>query len=112
MKRVATLALSLATLFPDSVNAGALYGTVRSGPTPVANATVLVACPGFDSPGHQRGQGATDGRGSFSLRVASTGRCQMQVQRAGLNGAPFPVSVSDNVMRFDFEVDAALNKVR
>jgi len=49
---------------------------------------------------------------SFSLRVETTGRCEMQLQRNNQVGAAFEVFVSNNPLRFDFEIDSAMNRVR
>lgn len=71
-----------------------------------------VACPGFGRPAQPPAQVVTDPRGSFALRVAASGRCEMRVRRGNQVGAPFEVFVSNNPLRFDFEVNGALNRVR
>ena len=116
MKNVLFLVVSLVLLLPQSASADAMYGTVRKGQAPAAAVNISVACPGFS----RRGQPAprvvtdavTDARGSFSLRVPTSGRCEMRVGRNNQLGAAFEVFVSNNPVRFDFEIDDAMNRVR
>jgi hypothetical protein len=54
----------------------------------------------------------TDPRGSFSLQVPASGRCEMRARRGNQVGAPFVVFVSNNPLRFDFTIDGAMNRVR
>lgn len=111
MKNVLFLLPGLLLLLPQSTSAGPLYGTVRIGQTPAANVNIAVACPGFSRPGPPI-EAATDARGSFSMLVPTSGRCEMRVGRGGKVGAAFEVFVSNNPLRFDFVVDNAMNRVR
>ena len=112
MRRAVFLVLVLSLPWPPPAAAGPLYGTVRMGQAPAQNVEISVACPGFDRPARAPATVVTDARGSFSLLVPASGRCQMRVQGGGRVGAPFEVFVSNNPLRFDFEVDRALNRVR
>jgi hypothetical protein len=116
MKYVLFLVIGLSLLLPTPAFAGALYGTVRIGRAPAAGVRIFVACPEFGRPGlpspRVETDVVTDTRGSFSLRVAASGRCQMRVQHANQIGGTFQVFVSDNPLRFDFELDDAMNRVR
>jgi hypothetical protein len=112
MKNFLILVLGLLLLLPPSASAGALYGTVRIGQAPAAEVNISVACPGFNRPGHPPIDVVTDRRGSFSLRVQASGRCEMRVRRGNQVGAAFEVFVSNNPVRFDFEVNGAMNRVR
>jgi len=116
MKNVLFLVVGLSLLLPSSVFAGALYGTVRMGQAPADSIEIKVACPKFSRPGQPpppvATKAITDMRGSFSLRVETTGRCEMQLQRNNQVGAAFEVFVSNNPLRFDFEIDSAMNRVR
>ena len=103
--------VALALLLPCIVHAGALYGTVRQGPAPLAGARILLACPGFDRP-QASTTGQSDNSGSFALNVGATGRCQMRVEQGGRVGPNFDVYVSDNPVRFDFAVDPALGRTK
>lgn len=111
MRHSSTLLLWPTLLVPILAVAGPLYGTVRMGSGPAAGIAVQVACPGFDRPEKTAGPAMTDPRGSFSLLIPATGRCQMRLSRGGEVGAPFDVFTSDNPLRFDFQIDAALNRV-
>jgi hypothetical protein len=97
---------------PALAAAGPLYGTVRLGPAPAAGVEIIVACPTFDRPAQPPQRAVADPHGSFSLRVQASGRCQMRVGHNQRAGAPFDVFVSNNPVRFDFEIDSALNRVR
>ena len=101
-----------ALMAPQLAHAGALYGTVTLGPAPAAGVQVAVACPTFAQPSQSPAPVTTDERGSFSLLVNATGRCEMRINRGGQAGAPFEVFVSDNPLRLDVEIDNALNRVR
>jgi hypothetical protein len=90
---------------------GPLYGTVRVGNAPAANFTLDIACPGFGAPSGSF-SAKSDGSGSYSLLVRWSGQCEMRVSGNGRTGAPFPVFVSDNAVRFDFVLDGALTKVQ
>lgn len=111
MRLSPTLLLWPVLLVPILAAAGPLYGTVRTGPGPAAGVGIQVACPGFDRPEQTAGPAMTDPRGSFSLLIPATGRCQMRLSRGGEVGNPFDVFSSDNPLRFDFEIDGALNRV-
>ncbi len=110
MKKVLFYVVGLSLLWPPLATAGPLYGTVRIGQTPAAGIEVSVACPGFDRPA--LAQVVTDPRGSFSLQVPASGRCEMRARRGNQVGAPFVVFVSNNPLRFDFTIDGAMNRVR
>ena len=113
MKTTLSLILGFLLLVPHAASAGALYGTVRVGGAPAAGVAIVVACPAFKSPGPPAViEALTDARGSYSLGVSASGRCEMQVRRGGQVGAAFEVFVSDNPLRFDFEIDGSLNRVR
>ena len=116
MKNVLFLVVGLSLLLPLAASAGPLYGTVRIGQAPAAAVKIFVACPGFSRPGQPPPQAAaeavTDARGSFSLRVPASGRCQMRVGHDTRVGGAFEVFVSNNPVRFDFDIDNALNRVR
>jgi hypothetical protein len=91
-----------------SASAGPLYGTVRMGAAPAAGVTIRVTCPGAQP----SGAAVTDAQGSYSLFVPGSGQCEMHLQRGSQNGPAIPVVVSDNALRFDFEIDGTLNRVR
>jgi len=112
MKSILFLTLGLSFLLPQSAAAGPLYGTVRMGPAPARNVEVSVACPGFGRPARAPAPVMTDARGSFSMLVPTSGRCEMRVRGGNQVGAPFEVFVSNNPLRFDFEIDRAMNRVR
>jgi hypothetical protein len=116
MKSALFLVVGLASLLPTSAFAGALYGTVRIGQAPADRVEIRVACPKFGRPGASSppvvASTVTDTRGSFSLRVEASGRCEMQLQRDRNVGTAFEVFVSSNPLRFDFEIDGAMNRVR
>jgi len=112
MKNILLLVLGLALLLPPAASAGPLYGTVRMGQAPARGVEVSVACPGFDRPAQAPAPVVTDARGSFSLLVPASGRCQMRVRGGNQVGAPFEVFVSRNPLRFDFEIDRAMNRVQ
>ena len=112
MRIVLLVALVSSLLFPQVATAGPLYGTVRTGSKPAQGVEISVACPGFARPAQSPPPVVTDSRGSFSLQVPASGRCEMRVKRGNQVGAPFEVFVSNNPLRFDFEIDGALNRVR
>lgn len=109
-KRLLVAACVLANL-PAGAVAGPLYGTVRSGRMP-ARVEVQVQCPAFTSAGPLTASTQTDESGSYSTRVAATGRCQMRFRSGTRLGSPFEVLVANNPLRVDLEVDANLNRVR
>lgn len=111
MKLMRTAWLSGVWLLPWAAQAGALYGTARLGAAPLGGARILVACPGFAQQ-QAGGEVGTDGSGSFSLRVAANGRCQMRVEQGGRSGPPFEVYLSDKPLRFDFVLDQGLARVK
>ncbi len=105
----AGLLLAVAALWPMAVHAGPLYGTVRVGAAPLAGGRVLIACPSFAAR-RDGAEAATDNSGSYSLRVAANGRCEMRVQRGNQVGAPFEVFLANNPLRLDVAVNAALTR--
>jgi hypothetical protein len=99
-------------LAPAAATAGVLYGTVRAGNGgPAAGVNVLVACPSFEHAREGPTSTPVDGRGSFTLRVQANGRCEMRVTSGRTTGAPFPVFSSQNSLRYDFRIDAGMNRV-
>lgn len=115
MTKLLIAILCAAALWPLSVEAGTLYGTVRVGSTPAAGVGVSVACPGFGGPGRPppaTGDATTDTRGSYSLRVEANGPCKMRLQRDGRTGPEFDVFVANNSLRLDVDADTALGRVR
>jgi len=113
MKRVPVYRSGL-ILFPASIRLppGPYTGTVKIGPAPRRTSTSPFACPGFSRPASPPSDAVTDARGSFSLFVQASGRCEMRVRRGAQAGAPFEVFVSSNAIRFDVTVDGGLNRVR
>ena len=103
--------LGVLVLMTQVATAGPLYGTVRIGAAPASGVQISVACPTFSVPAHTSPPVMTDANGSYSLLVRATGSCQMQVSRGDQVGAAFEVFVSDNPLRFDFQIDAAFNRV-
>lgn len=91
--------------------AGPLYGTVRIGTQPAAGVQITVACPTFSAPAQTSPPVVTDANGSYSLLVRASGSCQMQVRRDDRIGTVFEVFVSDNPLRFDFQIDDAMDRV-
>ena len=116
MKNILFLVLGFSVLLPLSASAGALYGTVRTGTGPAGGVKIYVACPRFSGPGQPSprgtGEAETDTRGSYALRVQASGRCEMRLQKNSRKGTAFEVFVSNNSLRFDFEIDDAMDKVR
>jgi len=111
MKSARILISALFLLLTQPATAGALYGTVLIRGAPASGVEILVACPGFANQ-TAAANSTTDGRGSYSLGIRASGRCQMQVRRGAQAGAVFEVFISENTIRFDFEIDAALTRVR
>lgn len=105
------LVLSASLLLPHAATAGPLYGTVRMGPSAASGVEISVACPGFDAPTQAPPPVLTDAQGSYSLLVPATGRCQMRVRRGNQIGTAFDVFISENPLRLDFGIDAAMNRV-
>ncbi len=111
MNAAARLCAALLALLPALAGAGALYGTVRLGGAPLGAARILLACPGFAAV-QTAADAASDASGSFALRVAANGRCEMRVRRGNDTGPPFAVYLSNNPIRYDFVVDQQLQRVR
>ena len=112
MKKPLLVVAGLLGAVPAICAGGPLYGTIRvAGGRPLAQAEVSVQCPNFSSPRVTSTPARTDDRGSYSLRVQATGRCQMQVRSGNRLGPPFEVLLADNPLRFDPELDANLNRV-
>jgi hypothetical protein len=109
MKLFAPL-FSFLLLAPALAGAGAIYGTVRTS-GPALGVSVMVACPSFTNAVETLGPVAVDARGSFTLRVQTNGRCEMRAQSARFVGKPFTVFSSSNSLRYDFQVDAGMNRV-
>ena len=112
MKTLLAIVLAWPFVLPPSVVAGPLYGTVRIGGVSPRGVEILVACPSFDQPARAPVTAVADERGSFSLLVPATGRCQMRLRRGNQVGNPFEVFVSNNALRFDFTTDRELNRQR
>ena len=102
--------LACLLLAPALASAGAIYGTVRTA-GPVTKVTLTIACPSFSNPRETVGPMQVDARGSFRARVRTNGRCEMRAQSGQLMGSPFPVFSSSKSLRFDFRVDARMNRV-
>lgn len=102
--------ISFLLLAPALASAGAIYGTVRTS-GPATGVAVMVACPSFGKAVETSGPVPLDARGSFTLHVRTNGRCEMRAQTAGTTGKPFPVFSSGNSLRYDFQVDAGMNRV-
>lgn len=110
VKTIPVLLLGSALLMSWPASAGPLYGTLLIAGAPVAGVTISVSCPTFQAATQGSAQAITDAGGSYAMRVPANGRCQMRVERNGQAGTAFDVFVSDNALRFDFQVDAALNR--
>ncbi len=109
MKWSLSLTIGLLTVFlPQPATAGPLYGTLRLDRAPAAGFGISVTCPRLTRPVRT----TTDPRGSFSMLVPTSGRCQMRVTRGQREGTPFAVFVSDRPLRLDVTIDSALNRVR
>lgn len=104
------LLLSTLLLAPALASAGTIYGTVRTS-GPATGVSVMIACPTFAKPVESQGPAPVDARGSFTLRVQTNGRCEMRAQTAQSLGRPFTIFSSSNSLRFDFQVDAAMNRM-
>jgi hypothetical protein len=92
----ATLVLVLVLAGAGQVAAATIYGIIQADKQPVANTPVSVACPGAE------GRTTTDGRGTYRLTVARTGRCTLQVR-----GAAAQVILYEEPTRYDFELVGA-----
>lgn len=106
-----TLGFGLFLLSAQLATAGPLYGTVRMEQAPAVGVEVTVACPSFDRTTHKPVPATTNDRGSYSLLVPASGRCQMRARRGDTVGRSFDVFVSDRSLRFDFEIDRRMNRV-
>lgn len=105
------LLFSSLLLAPALASAGTLYGTVRTGSGPVPGVSVMVACPSFANPVEAPAPVQVDARGSFTLRVQASGRCEMRAKSPQALGAPFPVFSSNSSLRYDFQVDGRMNRL-
>jgi hypothetical protein len=111
MKKRFLIVAGLLGTVPVVGAAGPLYGTISAGGRPLADADVMVQCPGFSSPGPTSTPAKTDDRGSYSLRVQATGRCQMRVKSGNYLGPPFEVQLGNDPLRFDPDLDTSLKRV-
>ena len=107
MQRIQVLNLCWLFLVTQYASAGPLYGTVQQAGAPAGGVTIIVTCPAMSG----AVEAATDARGSYSMRVPASGRCEMRVRRDALLGAAFEVFISDNPLRFDLQIDGAMNRV-
>lgn len=113
MKMRFLAATSILGALPAVAIAGPLYGTVRIDRVPAPRGVeLMIQCPAFTAAGPLSGTARTDDRGSYSTRVAATGRCQIRFRSGNKLGMPFEVLVANNPLRVDFEIDANLNRVR
>ena len=96
-------------LVPGIAFGGAIYGTVRIEQRPTPNVQVVVACPNFRVQPAASASAVTDTRGSYSLWVEATGRCEMRLQFENIVGTPLVIFSSTNPIKFDADVDAKLN---
>lgn len=111
MKLLMPLFLSL-LLGPAIASAGTLYGTVRTDGGPASELSLMVACPSFTNARESPDPVPVDARGSFTVRVRANGRCEMRVRSPHALGDPFPVYSSNSSLRYDFQVDGRMNRVR
>ena len=90
-----TAAVVLSLLLAAVSSAGEIYGTLSEGGKPVAAGTALrLAC------GEVAAEAKTDAYGSYSLRLAATGKCAVSVPSAA--GAPsLAVTVYEKSTRYD-----------
>ena len=106
------LILLLAAALPLGVQAGALYGTIRSEHGPLGDVQIDLACPRFFEHGALKTSALSDSDGSFALRLPFNGKCEMRVQRGTVIGRPFEVYLFESAVRFDFVVGQELEKVQ
>lgn len=104
------LPVLVSLLVAESAWAGPLYGTVRIAQGAASGITIEVACPSFAGGGIVA-SATTDGQGSYSLLVPTTGGCEMRLRRGGQVGAAFGVGISENALRLDLAIDGSLNRV-
>jgi hypothetical protein len=95
--RLRFLATSLLALIPVAAVAGPIYGTVRSGASPMPGAHIEVACPDFQ-PAAAHFVGQTDRLGSFRMNVAAQGRCVLRLN----NQVSATIYLSNDPIRYDF----------
>lgn len=86
-------ALALALTVPAPGEAATIYGTIRQGGKPVANADVELACA------RGRDSRRTDARGAYRFTINQAGRCVLRVL-----GASSPVILYEDPTRYDFDV--------
>lgn len=99
-----TAAVVLSLLLAAVASAGEIYGTLSEGGKPVAAGTMLrLACGGASA------EAKTDAYGSYSVRVAATGKCTLSIPSAA--GAPsLPVTVYEKSARYDLALSTAGGK--
>jgi hypothetical protein len=97
MKIIASCIFCL-LLFPGSLHAAQILGTIRNGGNPLPNATIQVSCGGH------RHDGRTDQYGSYSLNVPEKGKCSFFVTVNGNTVGPADVFSYDDPVRADFDV--------
>jgi len=93
MKAMAVLALVLSGA--TAAGAAEIHGTISEGGKPVPKGVALkLDCGGTMA------QAATDGFGSYSLKVAASGDCRLSVEYQG-ESAAITVAVYDRPSRYD-----------
>ena len=80
------------------VLAATIYGTLKRGSQPLGAAAVKLTC------GTLQSAGQSDPRGNYSLSIATSGSCTLNV-----DGKAAPVQLGNQPVRYDFEVPAAGN---
>ena len=82
-------------LFPASLHAGHIYGSVIENGRPLANAQIQISCPG----GSASAQTASDG--SFRVNVGAEGRCTFVLTQYGASAGIFSYA---KPTQYDFEL--------
>lgn len=82
-------------LFPVSVHAGQIYGTVIENGRPLANAFIQISCQSASA----KAQTASDG--SFRLNIAAEGRCTFVLTQYAASAAIFAHA---KPTQYDFEL--------
>lgn len=81
----------------SSAGAGVIYGSLTSGGGPLGGKNLSIKCSGDAYPG------TTDSKGSYSINVVETGRCDLVIQHDG-NSLSATVYSKDQPARNDFEI--------
>jgi len=85
-------------LFPRSLYAAQILGTIRQGGNPLPNAAIQVSC------GARRHDGRADQYGTYSINIPEKGRCSFSVTFNGKTAGPVDVFSYDDPVRADFDV--------